>query len=264
MSCTYNLDARPHQDLQRALGQGRTPSPLEPFPADVGFDVLFDIMELHDIVWLEKSRDIMLSCTCLAYLTFQAMRMPYCGILFRRIKTTSSLSSLTTPSICGAIRTRELKRCSRSRRISIARAISASTSPTAAISGAFRVVPTRSAPTTRGDTSMTKARSSPMPANATTKPLRRRQARSFLIRPLDRDGMPMRAEISSAAVRSSWQLENGNSIGQTWGSLVMRRRMTIKGATVGTTGEIYGAASRSPRLGSARCGGGEDFHDGSF
>jgi hypothetical protein len=35
------------------------------------------------VVWVEKSRDLMISWGCVAYLTLQAMKMPYCGVLFQ-------------------------------------------------------------------------------------------------------------------------------------------------------------------------------------
>jgi|HubBroStandDraft_1064217.scaffolds.fasta_scaffold04158_4 hypothetical protein len=43
-------------------------------------------MELRRIVFWEKSRDMMLSWGCVAYLTLEAMKRDYCGILFQAQK----------------------------------------------------------------------------------------------------------------------------------------------------------------------------------
>jgi len=45
------------------------PSPYEKFPKFPYFQVLFRIFELESIVWTEKSRDLMVSWACVAYLT---------------------------------------------------------------------------------------------------------------------------------------------------------------------------------------------------
>jgi hypothetical protein len=44
------------------------------------------MMDLTRIIWWEKSRDMMLSWACVAYLTLQAMKRPYCGILLQTQK----------------------------------------------------------------------------------------------------------------------------------------------------------------------------------
>jgi hypothetical protein len=41
------------------------------------------MMELRRITWWGKSRDLMLSWTCVAYLTLEAMKVPCRGILFQ-------------------------------------------------------------------------------------------------------------------------------------------------------------------------------------
>lgn len=65
--------------------EGR-PSPLEPFPQYEYFKHGFEIMDLGRITLWEKSRDMMLSWACVAYLERFAMTMPSCGILFQTQK----------------------------------------------------------------------------------------------------------------------------------------------------------------------------------
>ena len=65
--------------------EGR-PSPLEPFPALEYFEHVLDILDLGRITLLEKSRDMMLSWVCVAYLGWFAMTTGHCGILFQTQK----------------------------------------------------------------------------------------------------------------------------------------------------------------------------------
>jgi len=65
--------------------EGR-PSPMEPFPQYEYFKHGFEIMDLGRITLWEKSRDMMLSWACVAYLARFAMTMPSCGILFQTQK----------------------------------------------------------------------------------------------------------------------------------------------------------------------------------
>ena len=65
--------------------EGR-PSPQEPFPALEYFEHAFDIMDLGRITFWEKSRDMMLSWACVAYLEWFAMTTGHCGILFQTQK----------------------------------------------------------------------------------------------------------------------------------------------------------------------------------
>jgi len=65
--------------------EGR-PSPMEPFPQYEYFKHAFEIMDLGRITLWEKSRDMMLSWACVAYLERFAMTMPSCGILFQTQK----------------------------------------------------------------------------------------------------------------------------------------------------------------------------------
>jgi hypothetical protein len=65
--------------------EGR-PSPNEFFPP---YDYLRDLFEMLDrerIIWIEKSRDLMISWACVAYLTLRAMKTPECGVLFQAQK----------------------------------------------------------------------------------------------------------------------------------------------------------------------------------
>jgi hypothetical protein len=54
------------------IEEGR-PSPYEPFPPHAYLDELFQLMQLERILWIEKSRDMMISWVCIAYLMLQAM-----------------------------------------------------------------------------------------------------------------------------------------------------------------------------------------------
>jgi hypothetical protein len=65
--------------------EGR-PGPEEPFPQKNYLLWAFALMELRRIVFWEKSRDMMLSWACVAYLTLEAMKKDYCGILFQAQK----------------------------------------------------------------------------------------------------------------------------------------------------------------------------------
>lgn len=65
--------------------EGR-PSPYEKFPPHPYFKVIFDAIENEEIIWIEKSRDLMISWACVAYLTLQAMKTPYCGVIFQTQK----------------------------------------------------------------------------------------------------------------------------------------------------------------------------------
>ena len=62
------------------------PSPYEKFPPFEYFKDLFGIFELEQITWIEKSRDLMVSWACVAYLTLHAMRVPHRGVLFQTQK----------------------------------------------------------------------------------------------------------------------------------------------------------------------------------
>lgn len=62
--------------------EGRS-SPYEPFPPYPYFQVLFDMLESEPVVFIEKSRDMMISWACVAYLTLGAMTVPERGVLFQ-------------------------------------------------------------------------------------------------------------------------------------------------------------------------------------
>ena len=64
------------------LEEGR-PSPYEPFPRSPYLEALFRAIELERITFWEKSRDMMVSWACVAYLTFNAMTAPERGVLFQ-------------------------------------------------------------------------------------------------------------------------------------------------------------------------------------
>lgn len=65
--------------------EGR-PSPYEPFPQHPYFQVVFEVLQAERIVFWEKSRDMMLSWACVAYLTLNAMTVPERGVLVQTQK----------------------------------------------------------------------------------------------------------------------------------------------------------------------------------
>ena len=62
------------------------PSPYEKFPTLEYFTDIFDFIEYEHVAWFEKSRDMMLSWACVAYLTFNAMTVPHRGVIFQTQK----------------------------------------------------------------------------------------------------------------------------------------------------------------------------------
>jgi hypothetical protein len=67
------------------IEEGR-PSPYEPFPRHPYFEAAFELIDAERVIWWEKSRDMMLSWACVAYLTLAAMKTPYRGVLFQTQK----------------------------------------------------------------------------------------------------------------------------------------------------------------------------------
>jgi hypothetical protein len=65
--------------------EGR-PSPYEPFPKKHHFRPLFEVFQRERIILIEKSRDMMVSWACVAYLTWEAMRTPERGIVLQTQK----------------------------------------------------------------------------------------------------------------------------------------------------------------------------------
>ena len=65
--------------------EGR-PGASEPFPLYDYFCDLFDVIDLVQIMWIEKSRDLMISWACVAYLTLNAMKVPSRGVIFQTQK----------------------------------------------------------------------------------------------------------------------------------------------------------------------------------
>jgi hypothetical protein len=65
--------------------EGR-PSAYEPFPQWPYLQDLLELLDLERIVWLEKSRDLLVSWCCVAYLTMNAMTVPHRGVLFQTQK----------------------------------------------------------------------------------------------------------------------------------------------------------------------------------
>lgn len=64
------------------MEEGR-PRPDEPFPKKKYLAFVFACMKARRIWWWEKSRDMMLSWCCVAYLELHAMKTAHCGVLFQ-------------------------------------------------------------------------------------------------------------------------------------------------------------------------------------
>lgn len=65
--------------------EGR-PTPYEPFPPYLYLAVVLATIDRLRIIWWEKSRDMMLSWACVAYLTLNAMTVPQRSVLFQTQK----------------------------------------------------------------------------------------------------------------------------------------------------------------------------------
>jgi hypothetical protein len=65
--------------------EGR-PDPYEHFPAYDYVRHTFELIDCERVHWFEKSRDMMLSWSLVAYLTLQAMKVPHRGVLFQTQK----------------------------------------------------------------------------------------------------------------------------------------------------------------------------------
>jgi hypothetical protein len=66
--------------------EGR-PTPYEKFPKHEYLRIVFEFLESDErILWFEKSRDMMLSWACVAYLTKQAMQTEQRSVLFQTQK----------------------------------------------------------------------------------------------------------------------------------------------------------------------------------
>jgi hypothetical protein len=62
------------------------PSAYEPFPDLPYLGPLFDVLQAERIIWIEKSRDMMVSWVCVAYLLWEAIRVPERGVIFQTQK----------------------------------------------------------------------------------------------------------------------------------------------------------------------------------
>lgn len=67
------------------LQEGRT-SPYEPFPDKPYFEAVLDVLAAEPIVFIEKSRDLMMSWLCVGYLTLEAMKVPARKVIFQTMK----------------------------------------------------------------------------------------------------------------------------------------------------------------------------------
>ena len=78
--------------------EGR-PSPYEPFPKLPYFRDIFEILATERIIWIEKSRDMMLSWACVAYLSLNVMKVPQRTALFQT-QTEKKASQLVEYAKC--------------------------------------------------------------------------------------------------------------------------------------------------------------------
>jgi len=69
------------------VDEGRE-SPNEPFPDLPYFPPLFEALQTQPIILIEKSRDMMVSWSIVAYLTWEAMRVPYRTVIFQTLTET--------------------------------------------------------------------------------------------------------------------------------------------------------------------------------
>ncbi len=67
------------------IEEGR-PDPYEHFPPYEYFRDTFELLDFERVHWFEKSRDLMLSWSLVAYLTRQAMTVPHRGVLLQTQK----------------------------------------------------------------------------------------------------------------------------------------------------------------------------------
>jgi len=65
--------------------EGR-PTCYEPLPNHPYLQDLFEAIEAEHVVWIEKSRDLMISWACVGYFTLNAMRVPGRGVIFQTQK----------------------------------------------------------------------------------------------------------------------------------------------------------------------------------
>jgi len=80
LSAPYRWASEYTQTYNEHWAEEGRPSPYEPFPGRLPYlKPLFEVLELERIVWIVKSRDMMISWACIAYLTWKAMTVPLCG-----------------------------------------------------------------------------------------------------------------------------------------------------------------------------------------
>ena len=80
MSDPYRWASEYTQTYNEHWQEEDRPSPYEPFPARLPYlKPLFEVFEMERIVWIVKSRDMMISWACMAYLIWKAMTVPLCG-----------------------------------------------------------------------------------------------------------------------------------------------------------------------------------------
>jgi hypothetical protein len=66
--------------------EGRS-GPYEHFPPYSYFQRLFELLDSPErVIWIEKSRDMMISWSCVAWLTLHAMKTPHRGVLVQTQK----------------------------------------------------------------------------------------------------------------------------------------------------------------------------------
>ena len=75
---------------QHWVEEGRS-TPYEAFPQHPYFVAVFEVIDLERITWWEKSRDMMLSWACVAYLTLNAMKVSEREVLLQTQKEKKAL-----------------------------------------------------------------------------------------------------------------------------------------------------------------------------
>lgn len=85
-SSTYTWmteSTRTRNDHWREEGRAK---PLEPLPLYEYLRDLCDGLEFEKVIWIEKSRDLMISWTCVGFFTLNAMIVPARGVIFQTQK----------------------------------------------------------------------------------------------------------------------------------------------------------------------------------
>jgi len=87
MSSPYRWATQYTETYNEHWKDEQRPSPYEPFPQRLPYlKPLFQVLELERILWIVKSRDMMVSWASVAYLTWKAIATPFCGSVLQTQK----------------------------------------------------------------------------------------------------------------------------------------------------------------------------------